>query len=224
MILYSPDINLETLYILDADRRIVSTREPYPSPGPQFTLIRGKENCTWAVHTDVPADIARELDRLVPEEPPVDDPRIPPVNAEHYAALLDGRPGSGPMFIFPAHLPPSRDAVPITDLSTLNAHFTGWVADEIEERSPIMAVMDDGGAVSICFCARRSEAAAEAGVETAEAFRGRGLAGRVIAAWADVIRTGGRLPIYSTSWDNLASIKVARKLGLERCADYWSIT
>ena len=36
-------------------------------------------------------------------------------------------------------------------------------------------MVEDGDAVSVCFCARRSSAAAEAGLETAAAFRGRGL-------------------------------------------------
>jgi hypothetical protein len=36
----------------------------------------------------------------------------------------------------------------------------------------------------------------------------------VVAAWAATLRASGRVPIYSTSWDNLASQAVARKLGL----------
>jgi len=53
-----------------------------------------------------------------------------------------------------------------------------------------------------CFCARRSDAAAEAGLETAEAFRGRGFGPRVTAAWAWAIRATGRIPLYSTAWTN----------------------
>jgi hypothetical protein len=34
-----------------------------------------------------------------------------------------------------------------------------------------------------CFCARRSDIAAEAGVETAEAYRGRGYGQRVTVTW-----------------------------------------
>jgi hypothetical protein len=78
--------------------------------------------------------------------------------------------------------------------------------------------------VSVCFCARQSAAAAEAGLETAERFRGRGLGPRVTAAWALAIRASGRLPLYSTSWSNEASLAVARKLRLEACASDWSLS
>jgi len=51
-------------------------------------------------------------------------------------------------------------------------------------------------------------------VETVLAYRGRGYANTVVAAWARDILATGRMPLYSTSWQNLASQAVARKLGL----------
>jgi predicted GNAT family acetyltransferase len=66
----------------------------------------------------------------------------------------------------------------------------------------------------MCFSSRTSAYAAEAGVETAPEFRGRGYASAVVTRWAEVVRQSGRRPLYSTSWDNLASQGVAKKLGL----------
>jgi predicted GNAT family acetyltransferase len=86
-----------------------------------------------------------------------------------------------------------------------------------------MAVLEDGYAVSVCFCARRSIGAAEAGLETAPAFRGRGLAARVTTAWAAAVRATGRTPLYSTSWANASSLAVASKLELRIYATDWNI-
>ena len=69
-------------------------------------------------------------------------------------------------------------------------------------------------AVSICGSARITSRAHEAGVETHPDFRGRGHAVKVVAAWARAVREDGRIPLYSTSWENEASRDVARKLGL----------
>jgi len=114
--------------------------------------------------------------------------------------------------------------VRIDRVALLHQNFRGWTASEIPECSPILAVVEKGHAISICFCARKSAVAAEAGVETAAPFRGRGLGSRVTAAWALAIRSSGRLPLYSTSWSNGSSLGVARKLGLEMCASDWSLS
>ena len=42
-------------------------------------------------------------------------------------------------------------------------------------------------------------------------------------AWATAVRASGRIPLYSTEWSNAASLSVARKLGLSRYAEWWSI-
>lgn len=92
---------------------------------------------------------------------------------------------------------------------------------ELAERQPCIAAVEGEYAVSLCFSSRPLAVAgnpdcpaAEAGVETRPDHRGRGLAPRVVAAWARAVRERGAEPIYSTSWDNAASRAVARKLGL----------
>src|SRR4051794_10598906 len=100
MIEANPRLQLETLFITDARRRIVSTREPHPSHGPAFVFIRGDSACAWAVHADVPESTARELDRWASDEPPLAAWDQPLLHAAPYARLLGGRVRSGPAFTF----------------------------------------------------------------------------------------------------------------------------
>lgn len=220
---FTAELQLQTLYVLNNAGRIVSTREPDPRPGPLFSLIRTETSCAWAVRADVPEEHANELDILARQERPCSEFRVAPEHADRYVSLVGGRIESGPAFTFPAHVSQASDVVLVEDLGLLEDNFRGWTADEIPGRSPVLAVMEGRHAISVCFCARRTDAAAEAGVETATAFRGRGLAGRVTAAWASAIRASGRFPIYSTSWANAASLAVARKTGLTACASDWSL-
>ena len=69
----------------------------------------------------------------------------------------------------------------------------------------------------------RSAQAAEAGVETTESARGQGHASAAVAAWAAAVLGEGRLPLYSTAWENRASQGVARRLGMVLYGDDWSI-
>jgi len=214
--------HLEALFILDG-HRIVSTREPNPSRGPEFVLIRRADSCSWALGSGIGDEQARAVTRLALDEPPTSDFLRPPKHMEEYMEILGGEFSAGPAFEFPERMPLVEEAVLIEDVGRLQASFNGWTADELPERSPIMAIVEDGVPVSICFCARVSELIAEAGVETAPEFRGRGLAGLATAAWAAEIQASGRTPIYSTSWSNEASLAVARKLGLVACASYWNL-
>ena len=219
----TPDLHLHTLFLLDSAGRILGTREPDPEPGPRFALIRGRTSCAWAVRADVPQEIADELDRLAGVEPPVTDFRDAPVHAERYRSLVGGEVYAGPAFHFPKTVEQPDATVHVNALPLLARHFSGWTAAEIPGRSPIVTVVEDGYTVSVCFCARRSDTAAEAGLETAAAFQGRGLGSQVTAAWAWAVRASGRVPLYSTSWENGASLAVARKLGLVSYACGWSL-
>lgn len=219
----TPDIHLRTLFVLDEHGRIRSTREPKPTLGPLFTLVRGTSSCVWAVREDVPADLAVELGRLAAEEQPLRNPQNPPLHADTYLSLVGGRIASGPAFLFPDEMRSSSDVTVVEDVRLLEHNFQGWTAGEVPERSPIVAVLEGGHPVSICFSARSTATAAEAGVETAVAFRGCGLAPRVTAAWAAAIRASGRVPLYSTSWRNKESLAVARKLDLPQYASDWGL-
>lgn len=104
----------------------------------------------------------------------------------------------------------------------LDAHFP-YTRSVLAARSPVAGVVVDGSVVAACFSARRRPEAHEAGVATEDAWRGRGFASAVVACWRDAVTAMGAQPLYSTSWDNLASRAVARRLGLAVYADTLSL-
>jgi len=77
-----------------------------------------------------------------------------------------------------------------------------------------MAMIEDDHAVSICASVRISDAVHCAGVETRTEYRQRGHAVNAVAGWARAVRLLGATPFYSTSWDNIASQRVAGCLRL----------
>ena len=216
--------HLETLFLLDGRHRIVSTREPNPSRGPEFVLIRRAESCAWALSSEMGDAQAKQITKLALGEHPSSDFRQPPRHIDEYMKIVGGEFSAGPAFEFPKCMQLPGGAVLIQDVEQIQGSFDGWTADELPGRSPIMAIIEDGVPISICFSARKSELLAEAGVATASEFRGRVAAGLATAAWAAAIQQSGRIPIYSTSWDNGPSLAVARKLGLVTCASYWYIS
>jgi RimJ/RimL family protein N-acetyltransferase len=161
-----------------------------------------------------------KLATLAREEPEVADFEAHPPNLEAYRETLNGylpisREYQGPAFLFPDQLPDAPRAALVTadDQSSLEQHFA-WAIEEWDDIQPVVAAIEDGVAVSLCHAPASSEQASEAGVETIEAARGRGYAVEVVAVWARAVREAGRLPMYSTTWDNAASRRVAAKLGL----------
>lgn len=220
----------------DVRGRIISTREPEPTPGPLFCIVRGAESCAWSVHADVPEYIAQEVHTIARREAPITEFRSAPAQImavrDCLGAYIQTRDGaaaavvetSGPAMTFPNHVSAETEVEIIEDERLLAPEFRGWVDGEIARgRGPVLAAFEDGRPVSICFCARSSPVAAEAGVETLERYRGRGLAARVVAAWACAIRAQGRIPQYSTFWTNAASLSVARKLGLITYASIYNV-
>lgn len=219
----TPELQLATLYETDGTGRLTTTRDPAKQPAPAFVLIRSTTATAYGMRIGLPDALADELTVLARDEPPLRDLRELPKHVDRYRAL--GTTESfGPAFEFPDAVAAPRDIVVVEDELALNTNFRGWVPGEIAAGcAPVMAIVVDGHPVSICFCARRSDVAAEAGVDTAPSYRGRGYAGRVTSAWALAMRASGRTPLYSTSWTNTASFAVAQKLGLIAYASTWSI-
>lgn len=214
------ELKAAALFTHDTDRRIVTSNEADGERAPRLFLGRTRDGIVWRFRDDLSQDLVSSLGQLLSAEPPLADPRTRPATFDALCAALSiegpiDKEWEGPTWYVPESIPAPADILAIgpENVELLRAHYS-WTAEHWQEVWPCVAVVEDGVAVSICYSSRLTPDAAEAGVDTVEEFRGKGYAMRVVAAWARAVRASGRVPIYSTSWDNLASQAVARKLGL----------
>ena len=103
----------------------------------------------------------------------------------------------------------------------------GWEPVEWDELldgrlGPWTMALDGERVVAICHTPRPMTAdRAECGVWTNPAFRGRGYAAAVTAAWAELLRATRRELVYSCDETNASSRRVAERLGLRLVARTW---
>lgn len=217
------EIHISALFTHDSSGRICSVNEPGGEPAPRFFLGRTKEGNSWRFRYDLSANVVERLETLAADEPVRDDLRSEPLNLEVLQETLGDNYGTQPAYSGPAYRFPEEISMPgvatriaRSNLDLLRNMVTNLdsTARTFEVREPVCAVIEDGFAVSLCYSSRLTPLVAEAGLETLAAYRGRGYAPAVVAAWAQAVRDTGRTPLYGTTWDNLASQAVARKLGL----------
>jgi RimJ/RimL family protein N-acetyltransferase len=216
------ELQAATLFTYDKAGRICfeNDGDAIPTPAPRFFLGRTRQGHVLRLRHDLPEALARRLDQLAAAERIADDLRADPACLDEVRAALAGdapitREFIGPAYYFPDDLRRPEGVVTLTpdNAEVLRQHFP-WLIETLHIYQPSMAIVRDGAAVAICYCSRLPAGAVEAGVNTVEAHRGRGYASAVTAAWALAVHERGTIPLYSTSWDNVASQGVARRLGL----------
>jgi GNAT superfamily N-acetyltransferase len=211
------ELRVDALFRCDARGRMVEINQWDGGVPPRFFLMRTAEGAIARLRHDLPDDLASRLEVFTRAEPQNDPPTSRPAYEREYLQLLAPveRVWAGPAFVFTDGPPVAAEAVAVDEANAnlLADGFDGWLAD-VPHRRPFMARIEAGRAVSICASVRISPAVHCAGVETLPGFRGHGHGAAVIAAWAQAVRVLGAAPFYSTSWDNLASQGVARRLGL----------
>jgi GNAT superfamily N-acetyltransferase len=228
--------HVRALFECDGAGRLVRVNEPGGGPAPRLFIGVAPEGvCVWFRH-DLDGGLVRDLEEVCRAiRPGSGASRESAIERAIEAAVVErlavAAPirgvWAGPAFRFPGDVPDEREDAPddrivrVTgaNASVLEPFFEDWLED-VEAGLPFVAVLESGRAVSICCNVRMTPEAHEAGVETHPDFRGRGHAVAAVTAWAGLVRERGAIPLYSTSWDNDASLAVARKLGVVRfCAD-----
>ncbi len=217
-------IQVGTLFVHDDDERLRFINEPYrPENHPAPVVFIGRTRCgsVMRFRYDVPEALCQRVQAIIQAQPLSDNLYESPSYLAKVKDLLTphitmDRQWMGPAYRFPDSFGVSPEVVRI-DRGTaylLEFGFSDLIS-ELDHCQPVVAIVEGDRAVSICQSVRKSEEAEEAGVDTLLSHRGKGYAAQVVAGWAGIVREQGRIPLYSTSWDNRASQRVAEKLGLE---------
>jgi hypothetical protein len=213
-------LHVEALFTHDAAGHLVRVNEPDGAAAPRFFLGRTVEGAVWRFRHDVDHDLRTQLEAATQDDVLREQALDSPTSPSRYEDILARfapveRTWGGPAFCFPQEVAMTIGTVLVTEgnAQLLRPLLQDWVPD-VRLCQPMFALTVDGHAVAVCGSVRRTSAAHEAGVETALPYRGRGYAARVVAAWARAVRDMGRVPLYSTSWQNEASRAVARQLAL----------
>lgn len=203
------------LYTCDEHGRLISVNEDDGPPAPRLWVAWNEHGLVWRVRHDVAPQLATELGEILGQARPGAAMAEPACAAELRALLAPlGEQHAEIEYECPREL--GGDAIQLgpENLELLQRWLPSW-RYYATIGLPMTAIVLDGAAVAVCACVRRpDDGATAAGCETHPDFRGHGHAAMATAAWARAVRDRGLVPLYGTSWQNLASQRVAAKLGL----------
>jgi GNAT superfamily N-acetyltransferase len=212
--------NFETLFAVDADGRLTGGAT-------YLHVVRAPERVTCFCHRDLSDEVAAALREIAGRER--GRHRHWPREYAEYLRVLSPVASvvavrAGPLYFFrgPAALEPQAVAIGEHNADLLLGGLDEWRPD-VAAGLPMFAAIRDGRAVAICATVKATASAHAAGVETLPAYRGQGLAARAVAAWGAAVLSLGATPFYGTTFDNVASQRVARRLGLDLLASEFSV-
>jgi hypothetical protein len=216
------EVHLGALYSLSAGGLIAASRDATVTP-PWFHLLRMPVGNRWLLGAALGSAQRKRLASILSVERPISDCvdalAHPPDLGTIRRALADlgsVREYRGPAFFFPNEVSTPERAELLADLTEAprDGPFA-WLRSAPATSHPVAIVRGDHHQVaSVCYSARSTAVAAEAGVETADEYRGRGYGSMAVLGWAAAVRKSGRTALYSTEWENMASRALASRLGL----------
>lgn len=200
--------------------RIRTVNEPNGRSAPRFYLGRTRVGSLTRFRSDVPDDLASALLRLSLEEPTDVELAHMPQSLGRYQDLLESHSPirgtwAGPAYSVPVATTPHVEPEETTGSSSnlLRGGLEDWIG-YLRRGHPFKVATEDGRVVAVCTSVRVTAAAHEAGVQVLRKYQRRGHGANVVARWANAVRSRGAIPMYSTSWDNVASLRLAARLGL----------
>jgi hypothetical protein len=220
-------MHIEALFTLDSQSRMVTINEPWDKTKAAPRLYLGKTfdgSIIYKFRCDIQSGIIKKLEKYLLHEKPLNEIEY----TNKYFKILESKNHFEEMCYYYKDMANTikNDCVKITTVNIKDFKLNGfeWLNDEIRYCQPCYGIVKRGKIISICRSVRIMEEAHEAGIETAEEHRGKGLAKIVLINWANDVQNEGYMPLYSTSKGNKSSQKVAEKEGLNKYGIGISIT
>ncbi len=217
--------HFEVEFVFNKQGRIRSANYWADARAAKFVLGITRTNTVWAFGAELPEELCRQLEQIAILED--FDPASSPRHTEQYLSLLSTIDSGTKRelydsltYWFPAaggeRLEKDCILIESSNQSLLEEHFEhmlGYQGKVIEYDQPIVALVVDGVAVSVCSSARSNEEAHECYVLTAFEYRQKGYATSVVKSWANTLKSTGIIPLYNTSIGNEPAQTVALKAG-----------
>jgi RimJ/RimL family protein N-acetyltransferase len=194
---------------LTPDGLIVPRDQPLDEV-PRLIALRHPDGYSTFVRHDLPVALRDQIRTVPPAEAWRDHEQI-----THILTSTDVWRGT--TYLFPDLSPANHpDAVRLTEAHRplIEQYAPGMQIDPA-----VWAIIGEDRILATCESSRENDLGGEAWVQTLPAFRGRGYARQVTAAWARHLQAQGKTPYYSHRRDTLASAGVARSLGLRWLMD-----
>ncbi|MEK4299200.1 GNAT family N-acetyltransferase [Oceanobacillus sp. FSL W8-0428] len=206
--------HINVLFKHDSKDRITVVNEPPYDPAPKVFIGTTKEGSVVKYADTLPVSFIIELEKILQKSSSIDLAEIIKIFQQGYEL---NQLWTGPAYVFPDKINKSSypQIVQITheNKDILKSQFP-YTFEDFECKQPCFVIMEGNVIASICCSARQSVKADEASLFTKEAYRSKGYGAAVTKAWAQEVQRQGRMALYSTSWDNLASQSVAGRLNL----------
>jgi hypothetical protein len=234
------ELKIETLWQRDNRGRMVYDLGANRF-APHLVIAASNQGQVLAFGSEVPDVLVAELRAEISATLPSSDPAAAPTSLARCEQLL--RKSGEPVELscsLSYVIPPGTSFPATTEIQTSDQHLDelllnqdvarlNWPADEWRqliagEIGPWAMAVVDRRVISICHSARLTDRAAEAGVWTDPAYRGRGHAAAVTAAWAALLASSGRHLFYSHSATNLSSQRVTGRLKLRPIGRTWRLS
>ena len=236
-------LEASVLFVMSDSGRVVCENSSDRSAAPRLSLAGCASLNIVRVRDDVDEKTSQAIESLAATEPALREPESTPVHIDEYVELLAAEApvedfGSGLIWTFPERFAYEHSATLVASDTAEGYRLLARLAEEGmpaalvaagfvdigEFWAPWCVALDGDEIASIAFAARLGPAAAETGVFTVPAYRGRGFAAAATAGWARLPALRERTLFYSTSRANLSSQRVTQRLGLRFMGASFQIT